>query len=357
MLLGDAGALAVAAKRNELGEARMRVMHPVKCMLAGSEPDGAAVWDRLAGEDGAVWAEDKFDGIRAQVHVDNGCCEIFSRDLKRISAQFPEITAAAAKLPSGTVLDGEILASMAGRRLSFFDLQKRLNRQEADLFLTEDVPVEFVAFDVLMADGNTLVRRPWKERRKFLEALPLAKPLSLASVARLESANAVEEEFRAARGRGNEGLVCKDPESAYTPGRRGLSWIKLKKKFATLDVVVTGVEYGHGRRREVLSDYTFAVRDAESGALLTIGKAYSGLTDKEIAELTPWFLERVRRVKGRLHEVEPELVIEVAFDSIQPSTRHPSGLALRFPRIKNLRRDKSVDEIDTLQTARKLANL
>ena len=357
MLLGDAGALAVAAKRNELGEARMRVMHPVKCMLAGSEPDGAAVWDRLAGEEGFVWAEDKFDGIRAQVHVGEGRCEIFSRDLKRITAQFPEITTAAAKLPSGTVLDGEILASMAGRRLSFFDLQKRLNRLEADLFLTEDVPVEFVAFDVLMADGKTLVRHPWKERRKFLEALPLATPLSIASVARLDSANAVEEEFRAARGRGNEGLVCKDPQSAYTPGRRGLSWIKLKKEFATLDVVVTGVEYGHGRRREVLSDYTFAVRDEESGALLTIGKAYSGLTDKEIAELTPWFLERVRRVKGRLHEVEPELVIEVAFDSIQPSTRHPSGLALRFPRIKNLRRDKSVAEIDTLQTARKLAGV
>jgi DNA ligase-1 len=129
----------------------------------------------------------------------------------------------------------------------------------------------------------------------------------------------------------------------------------LKKEFATLDVVVTGVEYGHGRRREVLSDYTFAVRDGESGALLTIGKAYSGLTDREIAELTPWFLARVRRVKGRWHEVEPELVIEVAFDSIRPSARHPSGLALRFPRIKGLRRDKTVAEIDTLQSARKMA--
>ncbi|MFM8886408.1 MAG: DNA ligase, partial [Chthoniobacterales bacterium] len=194
------------------------------------------------------------------------------------------------------------------------------------------------------------------ERRKLLETLPLAKPMSIASVARLASADAIEEEFRAARARGNEGLVCKDPERAYTPGRRGLSWIKLKKEFATLDVVVTGVEYGHGRRREVLSDYTFAVRDEHSGALLTIGKAYSGLTNKEIAELTPWFLERVRQVKGRLHEVEPELVIEVAFDSIQPSTRHPIGLALRFPRIKNLRRDKTVAEIDTLQVAKRLSH-
>ncbi len=355
MLLGDTGALALAARSGRLGEAGLRVFHPVKCMLAGSEPDGEAVWERLSGEEHAVCAEDKYDGIRAQVHVADGRCEIFSRDLRRITAQFPEIAAAAAKLPGSVVLDGEILASMAGRRLTFFDLQKRLNRREADLFLTEDVPVEFVAFDVLLHEGMTTLDRPWRERRAVLEKLPLVKPMSFAPVVRLCSAAAVEEEFGAARDRGNEGLVCKDPESAYTPGRRGLSWVKLKKEFATLDVAVTGVEYGHGRRREVLSDYTFAVRDGESGALLTIGKAYSGLTDKEIAELTPWFLERVRRVKGRLHEVEPELVIEVAFDSIQRSARHPSGLALRFPRIKALRRDKTVAEIDTLQTARKLA--
>ncbi|MBU3666349.1 MAG: ATP-dependent DNA ligase [Chthoniobacterales bacterium] len=357
MLLGDTGALALAAKKGELSTVGLRVFHPVKSMLAGSEPDGEAVWARLAGGRCIVWAEDKYDGIRAQVHVEGGRCEIFSRDLRRITPQFPEIAQAAAKLEGSAILDGEILASVAGRRLTFFDLQKRLNRREADLFLTEDIPVEFVAFDVLMRGGETLLKQPWRRRREVLDQLPLVRPLAIAPVMRLESAAAVEEVFRSARARGNEGLVCKDPESAYTPGRRGLSWIKLKKEFATLDVVVTGVEYGHGRRREVLSDYTFAVRDEESGALLTIGKAYSGLTDKEIAELTPWFLERVRRVKGRLHEVEPELVIEVAFDSIQSSTRHPSGLALRFPRIKRLRRDKTVGDIDTLLTARKLAGV
>jgi DNA ligase-1 len=354
MLLGDMGALAVAAKEGTLDRVGLRMFHPVKCMLAGAEPDGEAVWARLAGPHGAVWVEDKYDGIRAQVQVADGRCEIFSRDLRRITAQFPEIAEAAARLPGSVVLDGEILASLAGRRLTFFDLQKRLNRREADLFLTEDVPVEFVAFDVLGRDGDTLLQLPWRARRAVLEGLLLVKPLSVAAVARVESAAAVEEEFRAARARGHEGLVGKDPESAYTPGRRGLAWVKLKKEFATLDVVVTGVEYGHGRRREVLSDYTFAVRDEEGGALLTIGKAYSGLTDQEIAELTPWFLQRVRRVKGRLHEVEPELVIEVAFDSIQPSARHASGLALRFPRIKGLRKDKTAGEIDTLQGARKL---
>ncbi|MDA0293866.1 MAG: ATP-dependent DNA ligase [Verrucomicrobia bacterium] len=357
MLLGDMGVLAVAAKRGELEAAGLRVFHPVKCMLAGSEPDGAALWGRLSGTRASVWVENKYDGIRAQVHVADGRCEIFSRDLRSVTAQFPEIAAAAAKLPGPVVLDGEILASMAGRRLTFFDLQKRLNRRDADLFMTEDIPVEFVAFDVLWRDGTTLLRQPWHERRAVLEQLPLGGPLSVARATRVESAGAVEEEFRAARARGNEGLVGKDPQSPYTPGRRGLAWVKLKKEFATLDVVVTGVEYGHGRRREVLSDYTFAVRDEASGSLLTIGKAYSGLTDEEIAGLTPWFLDRVQRVKGRLHEVKPELVIEVAFDSIQPSTRHPSGLALRFPRIKALRKDKRLAEIDSLQAARKLAGI
>lgn len=229
MLLGDTGALAVAAKNRKLGEAGLRVFHPVKCMLAGSEPDGQAVWQRLAGEERMVWAEDKYDGIRAQVHVADGRCEIFSRDLRRITAQFPEIVEAAVKLRGSVVLDGEILASVAGRRLTFFDLQKRLNRREADLFLTEDVPVEFAAFDVLLHERMTTLDRPWRERRAILEKLPLSKPMALAPVTRLASAEAVEEEFRAARGRGNEGLVGKDPGSTYTPGRRGLAWIKLKK--------------------------------------------------------------------------------------------------------------------------------
>lgn len=357
MLLGDAGALAVAAKNGRLGDIGLRVFHPVKCMLAGAEPDGAAVWKRLAGDRGMVWAEDKLDGIRAQVHADGGRCEIFSRDLRCITAQFPEIARAAAALGRTVVLDGEILASGSGRPGTFFDLQKRLNRREPDLFLKEDVPVQFTAFDVLLCDEETLIRRPWLERRGVLERLPWSAPLVLSRVSTPGSAAEVEEAFRASRLRGHEGLVVKDPASAYTPGRRGLAWIKLKKEFATLDVVVTAVEYGHGRRREVLSDYTFAVRDDESGRLLVIGKAYSGLTDKEIDELTPWFLARVRSVRGRVHEVSPELVIEVAFDSIQASRRHPSGLALRFPRIKRLRRDKTAGEADTLSVARRLAGL
>jgi DNA ligase-1 len=168
------------------------------------------------------------------------------------------------------------------------------------------------------------------------------------------SADEIEAAFRMARRRLNEGLMIKDPESQYTPGRRGLSWFKLKKELATLDVVVVAAELGHGKRNHVLSDYTFAVRDDESGQLLPIGKAYSGLTDVEIAELTEHFRRNVINDRGRYLEVKPNIVLEIAFDSIQPSTRHASGLALRFPRIKAIRRDKTVDAIDTLSYARKL---
>ena len=149
--------------------------------------------------------------------------------------------------------------------------------------------------------------------------------------------------------------MAKDPQSAYTPGRRGLAWLKLKKAYATLDVVVVAAEYGHGRRRGVLSDYTFAVRDDASGALLTVGKAYSGLTDAEIATLTQHFLAHTLEVSGRVHRVVPDTVLEVAFDSIQPSDRHASGFALRFPRIARIRTDKVPTEIDTLSTCRALA--
>ena len=166
----------------------------------------------------------------------------------------------------------------------------------------------------------------------------------------------LDREFAAARARGNEGLMVKDPRSPYRPGRRGMEWLKVKRALRTLDVVVTAVEWGHGKRRGVLSDYTFAVRD-EDGRLRNIGKAYSGLTDKEIAEMTEHFLAHTTRDLGRVRVVEPDTVIEVAFDQIQASDRHDSGLAMRFPRIVRLRPDKPVGEIDTLATAREIAAL
>ncbi len=352
MLLGDLGDTALRARAGTLDAVELRPFRPMKSMLASPEPTAEAVWERL-GATGSVWLEDKLDGIRAQVHVADETCRIFSRELKEITATFPEIAAAAVKVGRNFVLDGEMLAYQNGRPLAFNELQRRLGRKELDLFMANEVPVSFLAFDVLWAEGRSVFREPLRARREVLDGLELGGTIAAVPVVRAHSAESIDAEFGAARDRNNEGLIAKDPASVYAPGRRGLAWIKLKKELATLDCVIVAAEYGHGKRVGVLSDYTFAVRDAK-GALANIGKAYSGLTDVEIAELTEELLGLVIRQRGRVHDVEPRIVLEIAFDSINESDRHASGLAMRFPRIKRIRRDKMPEQIDTVASARKL---
>jgi DNA ligase-1 len=280
---------------------------------------------------------------------------LYSRDLKEITATFPELAAAARGLPADFMVDGEIVAMRGEEILPFAELQKRLGRREVDLFLRDEVPIQLVAFDLLWHGGESFLDRPLKERRQTLESLaPWPKGFRLARITPANSVAEIENAFDAARERGNEGLMIKDPAGIYAPGRRGLSWLKLKKALATLDCVVVGAEYGHGRRNKVLSDYTFAVRDEATAELKTIGKAYTGLTDAEIAQLTEHFLKKAVRQRGRYFEVEPDTVLEIAFDRIQESDRHDSGLAMRFPRIARIRSDKSVADIDTLGAARRL---
>jgi ATP-dependent DNA ligase I len=362
MLLGDLGHAAVLASKGELRSAELSLFRPIKCMLASPEPTAEGIWARFggAGENKTVYVEDKFDGIRAQLHRGAGRVEIFSRDLRRMTDQFPELADQARQFQDEVILDGEIMAFEHGKKLTFFDLQKRLGRKNegADLFATAsvDVPVAFVAFDLLWMNGESFLRRPLRERREALRNLKPPPGFQIAEVYPAHSADEIETAFQQARRRFNEGLMVKDPESVYSPGRRGMFWFKLKKELATLDVVVVAAELGHGKRNHVLSDYTFAVRDQTSGELLTIGKAYSGLTDVEIAELTEHFKKQTISNHGRYREVKPDTVLEIAFDSIRPSTRHESGLALRFPRIKAIRRDKTVDAIDTVAYARSLMN-
>jgi DNA ligase-1 len=360
MLLGDIGATASLASKKELDRAQLSIFRPIKCMLATPEPTAEAIWERFAEQNAdAVYVEDKFDGIRAQLHRNSKRAELYSRDLRRITEQFPELADQASKFDVDFILDGEIVAFEHGRTLTFFDLQKRLGRKSegADLFDTAsaDVPVIFVAFDLLWLNSRSLLKTPLEERRALLRDLKLPPQFQIAEVFPAHAAEEIEQRFQEARRRLNEGLMVKDPKSFYTPGARGMFWFKLKKELATLDVVVVGAEFGHGKRNNVLSDYTFAVRDETSGELLPIGKAYSGLTDVEIAELTEHFTQNTIVDHGRYREVKPDIVLEVAFNSIQPSTRHASGLALRFPRIKAIRRDKNVDAIDTLAYARELA--
>jgi DNA ligase-1 len=356
MLCGDIAEVMRAARRSALDAIQLRVFNPIQFMLASPEPTGEAILARLPPP---VWLEEKYDGIRCQLHRHAGRVELYSRDLKRITGQFPDVVRAVQSAPGDFIIDGELLAWREGRALPFAELQKRLGRKGDDFFLGAEIPVSISCYDLLWLDGRSLLKEALRTRRALLEKLlstPVPDALLLAPVREAHTAADIEAAFVAARQRGNEGLMAKDPTSIYTPGRRGLAWLKLKKAYATLDVVVVAVEYGHGKRRDVLSDYTFAIRDEEhDNRLLTVGKAYSGLTDVEIATLTQHFLANTIEDRGRYKVVVPDTVLEIAFDIIQPSTRHQSGFALRFPRIARIRTDKTVAEIDTLETCRKLA--
>ncbi|MGC2197727.1 MAG: ATP-dependent DNA ligase [Terriglobales bacterium] len=405
MLLGDIGGTLKLAAAGKLGDAKMRLFHPLGFMLAS--PAESAEQALSYFENALV--EDKYDGIRAQAHCSGGEVRIFSRTRDEITESFPELPDALAGLPEDIILDGEIVAwsyevvapasrrlsggrpahrgesdnedsaPEAGRALPFSALQQRLGRKVVSEKVMRQVPVVYLVFDVLYARGELLLERPLRERQTILDAL-LAAPrdprvtariapgkqgqleldndsesntrLIRAPVFQAATPPELDQLFEAAQARGNEGLMIKDPESPYTPGRRGKSWLKLKRELATLDVVVTAVEYGHGKRIGVLSDYTFAVRDG--GKLVNIGKAYSGLTDVEIAEMTRWFLEHTIEDQGFRLVVEPKIVLEVAFNNMMESDRHESGYALRFPRIVRMRLDKLPEEADTIDRAREI---
>jgi DNA ligase-1 len=307
---------------------------------------------------GEFLVEDKFDGIRGQAHISNDRVAIYSRTMDEITHRFPELIDPLQKLPTDAIIDGEIVPARGNQILPFSELQKRLGRKTVGEDLLRETPVILVAYDLLYAGGRVLIDESLDQRRRVLQELIAGQgTIRVSEAKRFTDVNALDEEFNAARARDNEGLMIKSPLSTYRPGRRGREWLKLKRAIATLDVVVTAVEVGHGKRRNLLSDYTFAVRrSAEDPELLNIGKAYSGLTDNELAELTEWFRAHTIQefAHGRVRLVEPKIVLEVTFDRVQESKRHKSGFALRFPRIVRLRADKLATEIDTLETVRKL---
>jgi DNA ligase 1 len=355
MLLGDIGETATRARAADLKDVSMRLFHPIKFMLATPAADLTDVARTMPEE---FLVEDKFDGIRAQAHFQGERVAIYSRTMDEITHRFPELIEPLSSLPADAIIDGEIVPAHGEVILPFSELQKRLGRKNVGTQLLTAVPVVLVAYDLLYADGKVLIDEPLSERRRLLDQLvPANGTLRMSQGKLFTDATALDDEFASARARGNEGLMIKSPASSYKPGRRGREWLKLKRAIATLDVAVTAVEVGHGKRRNLLSDYTFAVRrSAEDDELLNIGKAYSGLTDKELTELTEWFKQHTIQefAHGRVRVVEPTIIIEVTFDRVQPSKRHKSGFALRFPRILRLRPDKTAAEIDTLETVRRL---
>jgi len=409
MLLGDIGETLRLAAAHKLSEAQMRLLHPIGFMLASPAETAQEAFEYFQ----HAVIEDKYDGIRAQAHVSGEQARLFSRTLDEVTGSFPELVDPLLAMPDGIILDGEILAwdFNAGRALAFSELQKRLGRKKVSAAMLRDTPVAYVVFDVLYRHGELVIDRPLQERATMLDEVfaeaatkprpdvsrtklgaqnvqgqlefepavvdehPFRLPSAIirAPQTRADSAEHLDELFTHAQARGNEGLMIKDVNSPYTPGRRGRSWLKLKRELATLDVVVTAAEWGHGKRNDVLSDVTFAVRSGDAvhsgdavrsseaspngDQLLNVGKAYSGLTDKEIAELTEWFLAHTVHEHGFWREVKPEIVLEVAFNAVMRSERHNSGFALRFPRIVRIRTDKSPDEIDTIERVEEIYSM
>lgn len=355
MFTGDIGAAALLAKSDALESAKMTLFHPFAFMLAQPEEDPVEIFAAL-GE--GAFADDKYDGIRAQIHTDGERVHIYSRTLDDVTHRFPELETAARALGRSLILDGEIVA-FRDRILPFAVIQTRLGRRKVSETLLRDAPVVFFAFDLLYLDDHPLFETPLRERLAKLRELWSGAPeSSLPNVIRPSDQSEIRDPahidtlFDAARLRANEGLVLKDPASVYTPGRRGKSWLKYKKALATLDCVVTAAQWGNGKRRGVLSDLTFAVRRDQE--LVNIGKAYSGLTDAEIAEMTKHFLATQIEQHGPVFRVQPTVVLEIAFDRIQESSRHKSGYALRFPRIARIRDDKTVDQISTIDEVRRI---
>ena len=352
LITGDIGETAVRCKNRIFDTTSVTLFQPVRFMLASPVETPAEAFERMGAD--RVWTEEKYDGVRCQLHRQGDRVELFSRDLKETTSAFPELTENATSIGHDVLFDGEVLAHRDGRVLRFFELQHRLGRKKVTNDLRREVPVALVIFDLLHLDGRSLLDEQLDTRRRLLEGLGLEHPFLLARVEEATGPEHLDRIFAETRARGNEGLMVKDPLSPYTPGRRGLAWLKLKRPLATLDVVVTAVEWGYGKRKGVLSDYTFAVKDTSKGRLVNVGKAYTGLTDAEIATMTERFLAITTEDLGHVRMVRPEVVLEVAFDSIQHSRRHMSGYALRFPRIVRIRDDKPPEEVDTVERVAEL---
>jgi DNA ligase 1 len=319
--------------------------------------------DRLTASDPAAWqVEWKWDGIRGQLIRRSGQSFLWSRGEELINASFPELEVVAAGLPEGTVLDGELTVwpAQATQPAGFGPLQRRLGRQKPGAALLRECPAAFVAYDLLERGGQDLRREPLQHRRAALEALvrglpeaaatPAAGLLRLSPVLPLLRWQDLEPLRQQARSVGAEGLMLKALDSAYGVGRRRGLWWKHKLEPMELDAVLLYAQPGSGRRANLYTDYTFGLWDGE-GRLVTFAKAYSGLDDGEINELDRWIRRHTTERFGPVRAVEPLQVFSLGFEGLQRSTRHRSGLAVRFPRILRWRRDRTAESADCLSHA------
>lgn len=309
------------------------------------------------GAPGDWYAEHKWDGIRGQLIIRGGNYFLWSRGEELISDRFPEFAAAPDFLPDGTVLDGEVLTWMDGRPLPFQTLQTRIGRKAVSKQMLEKAPVVLKAYDLLEWEGTDIREAPYTDRRAKLEALvgglPEQVPVILSPTVPFKAWEELAKPRETARDIGSEGLMLKRKASPYLVGRKKGDWWKWKVDPLSVDAVMTYAQQGHGRRANLFTDFTFAVPN-EDGELVTFAKAYSGLTDAEFKEITTWVRKNTLEKFGPVRRVPPVHVFEIHFEGIQQSSRHKSGIALRFPRMSRWRKDKPVEEINTLMDLRQM---
>ncbi|HPA98195.1 MAG TPA: ATP-dependent DNA ligase [Methanothrix sp.] len=344
-LTNDMGLVAAAARQGTLDRLSVMINHPIKMMLATL---GEGIPAALA-EMGTAAVEWKYDGARVQIHKDGERVRVFSRRLENVTASLPEIVEAARRVKAeSAILDGEAVAvGSDGRPMAFQEILKRFRRKYHVAKLAKEIPLRLFLFDLIFLEGESLADRPLKERRALLEDVAEADLLAdqMLSDNPVEVAAAYERALEA----GHEGLIIKNPASAYAPGKRGKNWLKIKPVMETLDLVVIGAKWGEGRRASFLGSYRLACMDQSSGRLLDVGWVATGLTDEALADLTEMFRELVILEKGMEVEIKPAVIFEVAYEEIQKSPNYSSGYALRFPRMVRVRDDKSLEEADTLE--------
>ncbi len=354
MVMGDVGTVAETALlqgREALERHSVQLGRPLKPMLAQTAASVEEAFSLLGSH---LALEFKLDGARVQIHKDGQRVWLFSRHLSDLTASLPEIREQVAREVSAqrVVLEGEVVAVTAdGRPLPFQVLMRRLGRVHDVAALRQQVPVTLYLFDLLYVDGESWLNRSYHERVERLRSV--CGGITLAS--REVPATVAEGEafLGQSRAAGHEGLMAKELDSPYTPGVRGRYWLKIKP-VVTLDLVIVAADWGYGRRHGWLSNYHLAARDEQSGELLEVGKTFKGLTDDEFAQMTERLLRlKVSEAHGTV-TVQPQVVVEVAFNNIQDSAQYQSGMALRFARIVRFRPDKTAAEADTLQTMRRL---
>ena len=351
--LGDIGKVATLAKNKNLKEVQFSLFHPIKPMLASACNNVDDVFQKI---DEEVWAEYKYDGIRAQLHKEGEKVRIFSRDLKDITSQFPEVESFFSKIRSvdSLLLDGEIVPYQEGKILPFAYIQKRLGRKDNIDREATNNPTVFIAYDCLLVNGVALFEEPLHKRRRILEDYSSKAGIHLSEKKVIKTKEEFILFFRKSKEEGREGLMIKRPESTYEAGKRGLNWMKYKEVLETLDVVIMKAMYGEGKKSKFLSIFLVGVLDDTTDKIVPIGRVSSGASEDELKKLHKLVLSHQIAPTDNGYEVEPSIVIEIAYENIQTSDRYESGYALRFPRIVRIRLDKSVHEINCIEDVKRI---